>query len=70
METNKEYDKNTEKIMKFYFWLFIIWGIFNSIIMIAQIFYDRFGSPATSANIAIVSFVMAHVIYRLRKRDK
>lgn len=70
METNKEYDKNTEKIMKFYFRLFIVWGIFNSIIMITQIFYDRFGSPATSANIAIVSFVMAHVIYRLRKRDK
>lgn len=70
METDGKYNKNTEKIMKFYFWLFIVWGTFNSIIMIAQIFYDRFGSPATSANIAIVSFVMAHVIYRLRKRDK
>lgn len=70
MKTDEKYNKNTEKIMTFYFWLFIVWGIFNSIIMIAQIFYDRFGSPATSANVAIVSFVMAHVIYRLRKRDK
>lgn len=68
MERNEGYNKNTEKIIKFYFLLFIVWGIFNSIIMIAQIFYDRFGSPMTSANIAIVSFVMAHVLYRLRKK--
>lgn len=70
MERNEKYNKDTEKIIRFYFWLFIVWGTFNSIIMIAQIFYDRFGSPMTSANIAIVSFVMAHVLYRLRKRDK
>lgn len=70
MNRNEKYNKDTEKIMKFYFLLFIVWGIFNSIIMIAQILYDRFGSPMTSANITIVSFVMAHVLYRLRKRDK
>lgn len=68
MKTNEEHNKYTEKIMKFYFWLFIVWGIFNSIIMIAQIFYDRFGSSIISANIAIVSFVMAHVLCRLRKK--
>lgn len=68
MKTNEEYNKDTEKIVKFYFLLFIVWGIFNSIVMIAQIFYDRFGSPMTSANIAIVSFVMAHVLCRLRKK--
>lgn len=70
MKMNENYNKDTEKITKFYFLLFIVWGIFNSIVMIAQIFCDRFGSPMVSANIAIVSFVMAHVIYRLRKRDK